>query len=45
MKHNWYWDEVHQIRFENVKATITKDVTQAYPDYSNEFEIYTDASI
>ena len=26
------------------KATITKDVALAYPDYSKEFEIYTDAS-
>ena len=27
-----------------VKATITRDVVLAYPDYSKEFEIYTDAS-
>jgi hypothetical protein len=39
----WYWDEVHQIAFDNVKATISKDVALAYPDYSKEFEIYTDA--
>ena len=25
-----------------MKATITKDVALAYPDYSKEFEIYTD---
>ena len=42
-KRAWYWDEVHQIAFENVKATIAKDVVLAYPDYSQEFEIYTDA--
>ena len=27
-----------------VKATIAKDVTLAYPDYSQEFEIHTDSS-
>ncbi len=27
-----------------VKAVIAKDVGLAYPDYSKEFEIYTDAS-
>ena len=43
-KRAWYWDEVHQIAFDNVKATIARDVCLAYPDYSKEFEIYTDAS-
>ncbi len=42
-KQAWYWDEVHQIAFDNVKATIARDVVLAYPDYSKEFEIYTDA--
>ncbi len=40
----WHWDEVHQRAFNHVKATITKDVVLAYPDYSKVFEIYTDAS-
>ena len=43
-KRAWYWDEVHQIAFDNVKATIARDVVLAYPDYSKEFEIFTDAS-
>ena len=43
-KKAWHWDEVHQIAFDNVKATIARDVVLAYPDYSKEFEIYTDAS-
>ena len=30
--------------FDNVKATIARDVVLAYPDFSQEFEIYTDAS-
>ncbi len=33
-KQAWYWDEVHQIAFDNVKATITRDAVLAYPDYS-----------
>ena len=40
----WHWDEVHQIAFDNVKSTITRDVVLAYPDYLQEFEIYTDTS-
>ena len=42
-KKAWHWDEVHQIAFENIKATIARDVVLAYPNYSQEFEIYTDA--
>eukprot|EP00804_Cyclotella_cryptica_P013139 CCRYP_019647-RA/>CCRYP_019647-RA protein AED:0.43 eAED:0.43 QI:0/-1/0/1/-1/1/1/0/70 len=30
--------------FDDVKTSIAKDVVLAYPDYSMEFEIYTDAS-
>ncbi len=30
--------------FDHVKATIARDVVLAYPDYSEVFEIYTDAS-
>ncbi len=40
----WHWDEVHQIAFNQVKATIAKDVVLAYPDYLKVFEICTDAS-
>jgi hypothetical protein len=40
----WHWDEVHQRAFDYVKATIAKDVVLAYPDYSEVFEIYTNAS-
>eukprot|EP00804_Cyclotella_cryptica_P026180 CCRYP_009767-RA/>CCRYP_009767-RA protein AED:0.33 eAED:0.33 QI:0/0/0/1/0/0/3/0/304 len=42
-KKPWYWDEVHQIAFDNMKATIAEDAVLAYPDFSKEFEIYTDA--
>jgi hypothetical protein len=40
----WYWNEVHQKAFEDVKATIAKDVVLAYPYVNEEFEIYTDSS-
>eukprot|EP00804_Cyclotella_cryptica_P017168 CCRYP_013110-RA/>CCRYP_013110-RA protein AED:0.23 eAED:0.23 QI:0/0/0/1/0/0/2/0/214 len=43
-KSPWYWDMVHQKAFDDVKTMIAKDVVLAYPDYSREFEIYTDAS-
>jgi hypothetical protein len=39
----WHWDEVHQRAFNYVKATITREVVLAYPDFSKVFEIYTDA--
>ena len=39
----WNWNEVHQVTFDNLKATIAKDVVLSYPHYSKEFEIYTDA--
>ena len=40
----WHWDTIHQQAFDNVKATIAKDVTLAYPDYTQGFEVYTDSS-
>ena len=43
-KKPWHWDPIHQQAFNTVKATITRDVTWAYPDYSQRFEIYTDSS-
>jgi hypothetical protein len=40
----WRWDPIHQQAFDEVKATIAKDVVLAYPDFMKPFEIYTDAS-
>jgi hypothetical protein len=40
----WSWESIHQQAFDNVKATITKEVVLAYPDFTQPFEIYTDAS-
>ena len=38
-----YWDMVHQKAFHDMKTTIAKDIVLAYPDFSREFEINTDA--
>eukprot|EP00804_Cyclotella_cryptica_P005402 CCRYP_017075-RA/>CCRYP_017075-RA protein AED:0.55 eAED:0.55 QI:0/0/0/1/0/0/2/0/284 len=43
-KKPWHWEDIHQQAFDTVKATIARDVTLAYPDYSQGFEIYTDSS-
>jgi hypothetical protein len=40
----WQWESIHQQAFDNVKATIAKEVVLAYPDLTKPFEIYTDAS-
>eukprot|EP00804_Cyclotella_cryptica_P008077 CCRYP_004574-RA/>CCRYP_004574-RA protein AED:0.36 eAED:0.59 QI:0/0/0/1/0/0/2/0/231 len=42
-KRPWYWDTVYQKAFDDVKTTIANNVVLVYPDYSREFEIYTDA--
>ncbi len=39
----WRWESIHQQGFDNVKATIAKEVVLAYPDFTKHFEIYTDA--
>ncbi len=43
-KKPWQWESIHQKAFDNVKATIAKEVVLAYPDFTKPFEIYTDAS-
>jgi hypothetical protein len=40
----WRWESIHQQAFDNVKATITKEVVLAYPDFTKPFKIYADAS-
>jgi hypothetical protein len=40
----WHWNSIHQRAFNNLKATIVKEVVLAYPDFLKPFEIYTDAS-
>ncbi len=43
-KKPWQWQSIHQQAFDNIKATIAKEVVLAYPDFTKPFEIYTDAS-
>jgi hypothetical protein len=43
-KKPWRWGSIHQQAFDDVKATITKEVFLAYPDFTKPFKIYTDAS-
>ena len=43
-KNPWWWDRIHQKAFDDVKASIAKEVVLAYPDFSKPFEIYTYAS-
>jgi hypothetical protein len=44
-KRPWRWESIHQQAFDNVKATIAKEVVLAYPDFMKPFEVYTDASM
>ena len=41
-KWTWQWHVVHQIAFDNTKATTARGIVLAYPDYSKEFKIYMD---
>jgi hypothetical protein len=43
-KASWHWEEIHQQVLDLTKTTITRNVVLAYPDYSEKFEIYADAS-
>ncbi len=43
-KKPWRWESIHQQTFDNIKATIAKEVALAYPDFTRPFKIYTDAS-
>jgi hypothetical protein len=40
----WHWDKTPQQALDNVKATITKDATLTYPDYTQGFEVDTASS-
>jgi hypothetical protein len=43
-KKPWWWESIHQQAFDDVKATIAKEVVLAYLDFTKPFEIHTDAS-
>ncbi len=39
IKKPWRWESIHQQAFDNVKATIAKEVVLAYPAFTKPFEI------
>jgi hypothetical protein len=43
-KVKWKWTTVHQEAFDKMKALIAKETLLTFPDFSQEFEIRTDAS-
>jgi hypothetical protein len=43
-KIKWKWTPEHQEAFEKMKALIAKETLLTFPDFSQEFEIHTDAS-
>jgi hypothetical protein len=43
-KKPWWWESIHQQAFDNIKATIAKEVVLAYLDFTKPFEVYNDAS-
>jgi hypothetical protein len=43
-KKPWHWNSIHQIAFDSIKTTITKQVVLTYPDFTKPLNIYTDAS-
>jgi hypothetical protein len=43
-KKPWHWDPIHQIAFDSIETTTTKEVVLAYLDFTMPFDIYTNAS-
>ena len=43
-KQPWYWSDMYQKEFDDIKAALARDVLLAYPTHGEIFEIYTDAS-
>src|SRR5687767_13360744 len=41
----WKWTKVHQEAFDEMKRVITRETLLAYPNFSEIFEIHTDASL
>ena len=40
----WRWTEVEQKAFDTMKKIVSRETLLAYPDFSEPFEIHTDAS-
>jgi transposase InsO family protein len=44
VKVKWKWTKEHQQAFDQMKALMAKETLLTFPDFSQEFEIHTDAS-
>ena len=42
-KQSWYWNASHQEAFDGIKEVMARDVGLAYRNFSEHFEVYTDA--
>jgi hypothetical protein len=40
----WRWGKVEQTAFDTIKKIVAKEVLLSYPDFTQPFQIYTDAS-
>jgi hypothetical protein len=40
----WIWTEVHQKAFDLMKRIVSRETLLSYPDFSQPFDVYTDAS-
>ena len=40
----WKWTDVEQKAFDDMKKAISKEVLLSFPDFNEDFEVYTDAS-
>ncbi len=40
----WKWTKEHQEAFNEIKKVLAKEALLAYPDFSKEFHIHSDAS-
>ena len=43
-KAKFVWNDKEQKAFKDIKAIISRETLLAYPDFSNDFHIYTDSS-
>ena len=43
-KKAFYWNDTHESAFLYLKKLVAREITLAYPDFNEEFVIYTDAS-
>lgn len=43
-KKPWHWDTIHMQAFDGIKNIVARETMLSYPDYSEVFEIHTDAS-